>query len=345
MTDEVRQPWPARADQPWPPGAATGIGSLPGADPNEALRLVLDELPDLPHLPELPNRGPGADMIGRTAALLTELPVEIQPSGWRFTAHPGRDQRRARDFLAYDLDALAVEAQGYDGAFKVQCVGPLTLAAGIELPSGHRAVSDHGAVADIAASLAEGLAEHLGKVRAVLPAARVVVQLDEPSVPGVIGGRVPTASGYGTIRSVADTVVEQRLTDVLAVVPAGFRVVHCCAADAPLELFRRAGADAVAVDLDQIGNLDVLGELIDVGVDLWLGAVPTSGETDEPADALYRRASERIVTLWRTLGFPDADLPRRVVPTPACGLAGASEVYARTAMRAVRDTAQALTDL
>ena len=64
-------------DWPWPAGAATGIGSLPGTDIAEAQRVVLGELPDLPHLPELPDRGPGADMIGRSAALLVDLPVEL----------------------------------------------------------------------------------------------------------------------------------------------------------------------------------------------------------------------------------------------------------------------------
>ena len=46
------------------------------------------ELPDLPYLPELPARGPGAELIGRSAALLVDLPVEIVPSGWRLTAAP-----------------------------------------------------------------------------------------------------------------------------------------------------------------------------------------------------------------------------------------------------------------
>ena len=36
---------------------ATGVGSLPGTDPDEAVRIVVGELPDLPHLPELPERG------------------------------------------------------------------------------------------------------------------------------------------------------------------------------------------------------------------------------------------------------------------------------------------------
>ena len=61
--------------------AATGVGSLPGTDVGEAAATVVGELPLLlPHLPELPARGVGADMIGRTAALLVDLAVEVVPT-------------------------------------------------------------------------------------------------------------------------------------------------------------------------------------------------------------------------------------------------------------------------
>lgn len=54
---------------PWPPASATGVGSLPGTDPVEALRLVFGELPDLPHLAELPaGAGRRADRAHRRAA-------------------------------------------------------------------------------------------------------------------------------------------------------------------------------------------------------------------------------------------------------------------------------------
>ena len=42
---------------PWPTGASTGIGSLPGTDIAEAQRIVLGELPALPHLPEILTAG------------------------------------------------------------------------------------------------------------------------------------------------------------------------------------------------------------------------------------------------------------------------------------------------
>ena len=54
----------------------------------EAVATVLGELPDLPFLPELPARGLGADMIGRTAALLVDLAVEAGPQRYQVTPGP-----------------------------------------------------------------------------------------------------------------------------------------------------------------------------------------------------------------------------------------------------------------
>lgn len=324
----------------WPAGAATGVGSLPGTDIAESLRLVLGELALLPHLPELPARGAGGDMIGRTAALLVDVPVEVQPSGWRITGRPGRDLRRARDLLERDVDTLEEQAAGWTGAFKLQATGPWTLAATVELHSGHRVVSDHGAVRDLAESLAEGLRTHLADVARRLPHASLVLQLDEPALPSVIAGHVPTPSGYGTVRAVDAVVVEQTLRDVLAVAPDGGRAVHCCAADPPVALFRAAGADAVSLDLSRVSALDPLGEAVEDGCALWLGVLPTV----DSAISLDT-ARDPIRRLWSTLGFAETSLARSVVPTPACGLAGASPAYVRRALAVLRDTGAALLDL
>jgi methionine synthase II (cobalamin-independent) len=325
------------SDRPWSPAAVTGIGSLPGTDPEEAARLVVGELPDLPHLAELPNRGAGADMIGRTAAVLVDLPVEIVPSGWRLTAHPGRDLRRARDFLAWDLDALEAAAAGHLGPVKLQAVGPLSLAASVELATGHRAVSDHGAVRDLTQSLAAGLAQHLADLRGRVPGAVPVLQLDEPSLPAVLDGRVATPSGYGTVRAVDAPVVEQALRDVLAVAPEGARVIHCCADDLPWDVLRNAGADAISLDASKLGraDYDALGEAVDGGTSLWLGVLPA---TD--AAASFDAARDRLRSLWSELGFAPGRLADDVVPTPSCGLAGASQDHVRTVLRVLRDLAK-----
>jgi hypothetical protein len=280
-------------------------------------------------------------MIGRTAALLVDLPVEIVPSGWRYTAHPGRDLRRARDFLAWDLDALEATGAQFAGPVKVQAAGPWTLAASLELASGHPVLSDHGATRDLAASLAEGLRLQLDDLRRRLPGATPVLQLDEPSLPAVLAGHVPTPSGYGTVRTVDGQRAEQALRQVLGVAADGSRVVHCCAADAPIALLRSAGADALSLDAALLGaeHYDLLGEAVDTGGSLWLGLLPP---TD--ADISLDTARKPLQSLWSDLGFPPAQLAGAVVPTPACGLAAATPQYVRRVLAVLRDIGKSLLD-
>lgn len=324
----------------WPGGAWTGIGSLPGADPAEAIRLVLGEYERLPFLPELPGRGMGSELIGRTASVLVDLPVELQPGGWTMAGRPGRDLRRARDFLHRDLDLVTELAAGVP-VLKVQLAGPLTLAAGLELPTLHKVISDRGATRELAESLAEGAAGLLTELARRLPDTAFVLQLDEPGLPAVLAGAVPTPSGYGTVRSVAQPDATQLLAGVLAVAPVGARVVHCCAADVPYRLVAAAGADAVAVDAGLLAaaHLDAIGEFVDAGRALWLGAVPATGSTLELAPA---RSSVR--ELWRKLGFDDTVLAERVVLTPACGQAGATPAYVRRSAKVLQELARAVAE-
>ena len=330
--------------RPWPRGAATGIGSLPGTDPLETLRTVLGDLPELPYLPELPARGPGADLLGRAAALLVDLPVELVPSGWRIAGRPGRDLRRARDLLARDLDAVSTLAADHDGAFKVAVAGPWTLAAGIELPNGHRVVTDHGATRDLAASLAEGLRTLFAELAARMPRAGLVGQLDEPSLPAVLAGTLPTASGWGTVRHVDRATVRDTLGEVLGALPAAApRVVHCCADTPPVALFREAGATGLALDLATLdtASTDAVGTAVDDGVALLLGVVPGRAAA-VPDFAVVR---DRLTGWWSRLGFPVDRLADVVVPTPACGLAGATPAYARAVAAVLRDVGRASAEL
>jgi hypothetical protein len=325
-------------DFAWSPGSATGIGSLPGTDIAEAVNVVLGELPDLPYLPELPDRGPGADIIGRSAGLLVDMPVELYTAQWRMASRPGHDGRRTADLWHRDLDALADRASEFAGLMKVQAAGPWTLAAALDLPVGGRMLRDPGAVRDLVASLAEGIAAHVREVGGRLPYARVLLQLDEPSLPAVLAGHVPTESGFSVLRAVEDTVARDALRQVIAAagVPV---VVHCCAPDAPLGLIHEAGAVAVAIDLDLLNDLDPLGEMLEAGVGLFAGAVPT-GES-EPTSAAV---ATRIRDLWRTIGFSINDLPAQVVVTPACGLAGVSEPDARRITEVCREAGKRLAD-
>ena len=163
---------------------------MPGENPMEAARIIAGELPDLPFLAELPGRGPGADLTGRAAALLVEMPVELAgPRGWRIAERPGRDVRRARSLLSSDLDAMEEVLVGYEGPLKIQLAGPWTLAATIEQPrSLNPALADPGLVADLTSSLAEGAAIHVAEVAKRLPKATLIVQFDV-ALPPCCGAR------------------------------------------------------------------------------------------------------------------------------------------------------------
>lgn len=327
-------------EYPWGEGAATGIGSLPGTDIVEAVKLVLGEVPELPYLPELPARGPGADMIGRSAGLLIDLPVELYAARWRVAARPGRDARRTADLRQWDLDALTEQAAGYQGPFKIQAAGPWTLATNLELRTGGAVLRDPGAVRDLADSLAEGLRAHVAEVAARLPGATVLLQLDEASLPAALAGQVPTESGLGTLPAVDENVAREVLRAVVdtAGVPV---VVHCCASDPPVRLIREVGAVAAALDLELSTDLEPLGEALEAGLGLLAGAVPTR----VPTPPTTEEVAERVRELWRRLGFPAERLPAQVVVTQACGLAGATPRYARAALAAARDAARRLAEV
>jgi methionine synthase II (cobalamin-independent) len=312
---------------------------MPGTDVAEAQRMVLGELPDLPHLAELPARGPGADIIGRTSAFLVDLPVELYVGQWRIASRPGRDRRRALDLLERDLDQLTEQGDGYTGVLKVQAAGPWTLAANVDLPVGGRLLRDPGAVRDLAASLTEGLRGYVADVRRRLPGATVLLQVDEPGLPTVLAGRVPTESGFSAYRAVETSVATSTLRELVAAVDAPV-VFHCCAADAPVELLVSAGASAVSLDLSLVTALDPLGEAIDAGVGLLAGVAATSGAR-APG---HKELVDRVRAVWNQLGFPAAQLPRQVVVTPTCGLAGASLSYAKDVLAACRDAGRRLVE-
>lgn len=320
---------------PWSRVLATGIGSLPGTDPDEAARVVVGLLPDLPFLPELPARGAAGDLAGRGTAFLAGLHVDVQPSGWRVTPRPSRDGRRAQDLLSYDLDAIEQACQDAPpGLLKVQATGPWTLASLLELHRGAKVLSDHGAVADLADSLAEGLRDHLADLQRRLPDTTLLLQVDEPSLPAVLSARIRTASGFATFRAPQPQVVRDRLATVLDA--AEHTVVHCCAPDAPVSLLVEAGAGSLSLDaslLTPAGD-DALGQALEEGHGILLGCVP-SLDAELPA---VRQVVEMIGRLRDRVGLRTSSL----VVTPTCGLAGASPAHARAALERCVEVAQAL---
>lgn len=334
---------------------ATGIGSWPGEDMRTVLRLVRDLLGEvdsdgarfgLPYLPELPARGPGADLVGRGAGLLVELPVDLQPSGWRLVDRPGRDHERTRALLRRDLDDLAEAFDGYSGPFTVSVPGPWTLAAHVRLGRGERVVVDEGARRDLAQSLAEGVRTHLADVARVLPGADLVLKLDEPSLTAALRGALPTSSGFGRLRAVDPEEARRVLADVTTAAReagASSVVAHSCAPSVPLPVLRGAGVDAVSLDITLLSDAawESVAATVEEGVRLWAGldVDPALAHRSAGRDGAHHLLLEPLVTRWRGLGLTSTDLDA-VTLTPTCGLASSTPARAEAAHRLLVDAAR-----
>jgi methionine synthase II (cobalamin-independent) len=323
--------------------AATGIGSWPGTSARDAAEVVVGELHTLPHLAELPARGVGADIIGRAGALLVDIGIDTVPRGYRIAAGRSSAARRAVSLLEEDLDALeeAWETAGLRGGgrtVKVQAPGPVTLAAELELSNGHRAITDGGAVRDLAASLSEGMAQHRAQVARRL-GADVVVQFDEPLLTAALAGRLPGVTSLTPVHPVDEPVAIGLLDDCVATV-GGDVALHSCAPALPWEALRRSAIHAVSVDASTLAaeDLDGLGAFVDSGRTVLLGVIPATEPVARPSAEELAKAAAAVTD---RLGFARGVLRERIGITPACGLASATPGWARTAVELAQRVADA----
>ena len=313
---------------------------MPGTDDREyaeAVRVVLGELPDLPHVPELPGRGATRDddrPRARRGRRARRRPAARRAGG--SPTPPGIDHRRARSLLAQDLDQVEEQAQGTPGPFKTQVAGPWTLAATVEKPRGDKVLSDHGARRDLAQALAEGVRDHVADLRRRLPGTeRLVVQVDEPALPAVLGGQVPTASGFGRHRRVD-------LPEASAGAGVGARGDHRGRGRALGALVRartcpgrwctapaRAACPSTSTCCAPRTSTH-FAEALEAGRTVALGIVPSTDPASVPTDTAL---TERVLRWLDMLGpRPRGGPAARLVVTPSCGLAGASYDWARQAL-------------
>jgi methionine synthase II (cobalamin-independent) len=282
-------------------------------------------------------------MLGRAGALLIDVAIDTVPRGYRIAARPGAVTRRAVSILDEDMDALeeAWETAGLRGGgrvVKVQAPGPITLAAGLELANGHRAITDSGAVRDLAASLAEGVAAHRVALARRLDTP-VVVQFDEPSLPAAMGGLLTGVTALSPVAALDEAVAAALLDACVATVGADV-LVHSCAPELPWNLLQRSTISAVSVDARTLraADLDGIAAFVESGRAVMLGVVAASAPERRPS---AEEVATAVVAVTDRLGFSRSALRDRIGVTPACGLATATPQWARTAIELARKAAEA----
>ena len=145
-----------------------------------------------------PQRGPGADMIGRTLGLLSG---PARTSGLdhrdRLGTHRAGTRHAAGPFAAATRTSTrwSRPGTGTPGWPSSSWPGPYTIAAAVER-KGRQLLADPGLVRDLIAAWRQTAAEHREELSRRV-AATWLLQMDEPSLPTVVAGAVQHGQRYG----------------------------------------------------------------------------------------------------------------------------------------------------
>ncbi|MDE1046473.1 MAG: hypothetical protein OR995_03375 [Candidatus Nanopelagicales bacterium] len=317
---------------------ASALGVLPGVSAQEAAQVAAGEFPDALFLPILPKRGPGADPVGRTAALLSsvssDFSTSVVPSGWQISRTPGVDMQRAKNFLRQDQDAMEEHAQDFAGLFTCSVVGPISWCASVEAASGEKLIRDRGAVSEVAHVLTEGLRGHVASIARIFPRAELAVVLEEPHAPAACSGAIPTASGLNTYVNVDRARILGSWEPLIAMAGACGASFGVSLVDSD-ELFTQSLMVAGAKTFFPAASSRFLGEQLEAHNAIYWQVKPGWSPRKNARDI-----AQRITSLGFELSATTGSLV--VVPTPAS--VSDSWVVARPAITAVREVVDLLND-
>lgn len=322
------------------PFAATGVGSLPHRDADEAVRLVLSEFPEIPFWPQLPRRSPLESMYVQYAAGLpgAELSGDriFVAGGDRMIAEAEAFYER---FLGEDPLSFAIPAERAAGlhrllelgggpfpAVKGQVTGPVSF--GLMVTDREKRPLFYDPVGR------DVLVKHLTRVAQWQAAQlsrlsrKVILVIDEPYL----------ASVGSAVLSLSRDEVIAALDEIVDGLPGVLCGVHCCAnTDWGLVLSTRLGClsfDAYEYASSLLLYPEALSAFLSRGGTLAFGIVPTDPDriAAETAESLAARM-EGILRDFEGRGISRDAVVRSSLVTPACGLGTLSPAEAAAAAR------------
>jgi methionine synthase II (cobalamin-independent) len=320
---------------PLPFGLSTSIGSLPHADPSEAVDFVLRHQPRLPAAPTLPAHSGRELMLAQAAAGVRGITV----------ADDGSFEVRVDDLDPDDpLEDCGFAGDAWVGlrAFlnavadrtdpvKFQLTGPVTF--GIALHAS--GVPTDLAFATAAAAVRTRADALIDMLDVRLPQCLRVVFLDEPGLTGALERSFPIATdaALDLVSGVLAPLERSAITGIHCCGPADWKLVMEAGPQVlslPLESEVEAAAGSVAQYLERGGWI------------AW-GVVPTDRPLGTTPESLWRQLSE----LWCRLvqdGCDPVKLRTQAMITPACGLAGHGITQAEQVMEFCTELAERLHD-
>lgn len=328
------------------PLTATGIGSVPFTDPEEAVALILEFLPQVPFWPQMVRLGFREEMNVQAARGLPALRLDEAARVVEVDPEIPRDEALARFYeavLSGDLAPFAWEPRDARGFFallaavaagkfpgpvlKGQLSGPVTLAGVIKDHTGKPILYDR----ELTQAVCQGLAR-----KAAWQAARFrelgkdpVIFFDEPYLTGFGSAYLPISRAE--VLEILGQTLEETRQAAAGPITLG---VHCCG-NTDWSLLLEADIDLLS--FDSYGYFDNL-RLYDRALQKYLarggwlawGLVPTGDELqEETTESLWQRFQGQVTQLAADQQLGLKEILSQALLTPACGMGYLSPENAR----------------
>jgi methionine synthase II (cobalamin-independent) len=336
------------------PLAATGIGSVPYEDPQEAVALVLDHLPEMPFWPQLVRLGFREEMVAQGAGGLPGLKIDLEARQVLLDPEASRELALAQFYEMVwggELEAFALaseEAQGFYGlmeqtrarsngplALKGQVVGPVTFAGMVKDGSGKPILYDRELTQAVSQGLARKAAWQAEQFRQA--GCEAVVFFDEPILTGFGSAFLPIS------REEVSSMLTETIEAAKEVGPVTVGV-HCCG-NTDWGLLLETPLDILS--FDSYGFFDhfllydqALTAFFRRGGMVAWGLVPTGEElSQETGESLWLRFNSQVERLAE-LGLEVREVLQHSLLTPACGLGYLSPEEATRGLKLLEEMAQ-----
>jgi hypothetical protein len=318
---------------PLPPLAATGIGSVPFTDPDEAAALILKNLPEVPFWPQMVRLGFPEEMVAQAARGLPGLKTDLEERTVAVDRDLPREEALARlyeEVWAGDLAPFALEEGEASGFFallkaaasrptiqalKGQLSGPVTFAGMVKDLEGKPILFDRELTQAVCQGLARKAVWQAEKFREL--GKEAVIFFDEPYLTGFGSAYLPISKGE-VMEILTDTLDAVRQSGPIAI------GVHCCG-NTDWSLLLEIPIDILS--FDSYGYFESLrlyekqlqGYFARGGWLAW-GLVPTGEDLQgETADSLWERFRGQVRQLAES-GMTAKEILSRSILTPACGM-------------------------
>ncbi len=330
---------------------ATGIGSLPIADPDKAAAMSLSYLAEAPIWPQLPQKDFREHMDGQYSESMPGLRLDAVKKRFYFDTSGDLTPELEKFFERYiekDYGFFRISEEYAAGFYallralrkglpprarfvKGHITGPLT--AGISFKDSigrdiiHNDILFDAVVKGLAMKAAWQIRE-LGQFRKP-----VIIFIDEPAMESL-------GSGFSAVSS---EVVAEKLNEIIAMIHelGGIAGIHCCGnADWPMLLNTKIDI----INFDAFGYMDrimlypaEIRKFLDRGGALAWGIVPTGSFTgSETADHLQDKLNSGMKRL-ESQGVKRDALLRQCLITPSCGMGSLTPDKALAILKLLRE--------